>query len=302
MNFDQLYKNTYQLINEGRQAEALYTLAQIIRSKPDPNFIYDAICLYLDISPAMPTQESMDFCEEGIAVAEKLSRPDGIAYFSLKKAAALTFLIGLQIAAWRKLVGAKGWLGFALERDKENHKRFKENEQKMKNESKTLLARAGSMSPYISDHRQLAFNSHYLAGIFAFSALNARLEFLAPKPISYLLMRLGLPMFFKYSRRAEAEIKQMCKACIRAEVLSEKLFLSAGDLQNRAMSAYNTANWQNTFGYFWSARRSIKRAETLAREQKMESLLQRIEILKKSIKSRNTDTPNYLKGENRAGL
>ena len=66
-----------------------------------------------------------------------------------------------------------------------------------------------------------------------------------------------------------------------------------------AYAFYNLANALKSAFRFQKSKRYLKRAESLAVQHNDQRLLAVIAVLKKSIKARNRDIPNYVAGEQR---
>jgi hypothetical protein len=113
-----------------------------------------------------------------------------------------------------------------------------------------------------------------------------------------LLHRMGydVPILFgfKHSQVLKTYVNSFTADYLRAAKLFEEI-----DDDGAGYAYFDLAvNFKSSY-HFRKAKKSLRKAETIAKKYNNELMAAKIKDLAKSIKARNRDVPDYLKGEKR---
>lgn len=226
-----------------------------------------------------------------------------VAYFKGRAAELATMEVTTRWYRATMLKLAPGWIEFAIESDKNSYDKIVKEIEELDRQIDEDLAEAVSVSQEIEDVRARA----------AVLMAKARVDF-----SRYLLLKgkcVQTPFrshLWKYEfmhhpfwetllvlPSGDARKLSSLLRTVRSS-LSEAASLFDAVSDSNAASAYlNLANDLRTAHHFRAARKYLTMARSRAQKYGDQAVLRRADLLEKSIKAKNRDTPHYEKGEGR---
>ena len=301
------FEQAIALLSKGRKQEAakeLWTLYTTVASK---SFRLQVIVdgLVNALHPFKDLDQLMTVVNEGISLSEQMNKADIQAYLMAKKASLHMNEITILQYRQQNLRLHPAWIAFATEAEEAEYRAITEKINEIEESADALLGPALQMANETENKRTEACVwvstgevnvGRYMH--FKMQAMMGSVERAKWWRRLSLLRRYGLENYLFYNLREIRELRnyiaQFTSSLLRAASLFQEIIDS-----EEAYSLFKLSNHLRTAFKFREARKYLKRAETVARNYNQELLLKHVEEMKKRIKSRNKDVPNYLEGETR---
>jgi len=298
-------KKMIELLMAGKRKEAaagLLNLYPRITKKELRLQLIDASLSTLD--PIKENQKLIEMSAEGVKIAEDLQMPNLQAHFMGNKANFLMDKITFLQHQRYSLKLAPGWIEFSTEADKKQYEIIIKEVERREKEINTLLAQAMILAEQSGDKKVLGrilmfrgsveSTRHLHHKIKCFSGNSKVKRWLKFKFLHHLILKYPFIFNKKQSKRLKSFVASFTSDFLRAaQVFEEIKDPTAGyayhNLANNLKSAYR----------FKKAKKYLKKAESVAKEYNDTLLMRQVKIMKKAIKAKNRDIPDYIGGETR---
>jgi len=301
------FEQAIALLMKGRRQEAAKELWTLYRTVASESFRLQVIVegLVNALDPFKDLDQLMTAVNKGIALSEQMNRADIQAYLMAKKASLHMNEITILQYRQQNLRLHPAWIGFATEAEEAEHGAITEKIDETEKSAVTLLSSALQMAKEAGNKRIEAYVwvcsgevnvGRYMH--FKMQAMMGSIERAKWRRRLSLLRRYGLENYLFYDLRQIRELRKYIAQFTSHLLRAASLFHEIND-SAEANTLFNLSNHLRIAFKFMEARRYLKRAETVARNYNQELLLKHIEEMKKRIKARNKDVPNYVEGETR---
>jgi len=295
-----------RLYSTGHQTEATVLFREVMANTKDPVVFLNAVQGFVvSVSRLEGEEDLIPRTDQGIKIAEKIGALDSLAYLLATKAQFINDDVGMTEHHQNNIVLTPRLMSFSLERDKKLYEKIDEKILKARKEIGELFERALTVAKDVKDknvegHVYTQMGFYYGAEFLRIRGKNVskndRFKFLYK---FHFILHRGYDRFFMYSKECRKQLREVINKCQDSFEKAVILHKNTKDKNSEAYANYNYAIQLGSFGKFKKARKALNEAERLAREMSNKSLLARVILLKKSQKSKNSDTPDYLEGERR---
>ena len=286
----------------GRRKEASAALLPLYQRTTKNGFkiqIIDALLSALD--PILENQRLIDMASEGARLAGELGATDVRAHFMSRRADFLMAKISSYHYQCANLKLAPGWIEFSTEVDRNNYEILARKKNELEIEIEQLLNEALALAERTGNKKVLAFILMSRASVQSSRYIQYKMDSMRSTwkaKIWLLLHRMGyeVPILFgfKYSRVLKSYVSSFTGDYRRAAKLFEEI-----DDDGAGYAYFDLAVNLKSSYHFRKAKKSLRKAENIAKKYNNELMAAKIKDLAKSIKARNRDVPDYLKGEKR---
>jgi hypothetical protein len=253
-------------------------------------------------------EKLLEVCTVGSDCAKELSDSARRALFMAKKAEYLATFTGLNLTHRRKrLRMAPGWFAFGLASEEQLFVELTNQIAENEKVSDELIEASKDISSSAGDMRTKGHVA-MCAGTIAFQRyMDQKLESLPsqlPIPrwlrwVVPLLREYRVDEYLLYDSHTRRRMRALLAKNQAQFAQAARIFKSAGEDKTAAYAFYNLANNLRSAYRFGAATRYLNQARDIAEKYNDERLLKGIGLLEKSIKAKNTDTPDYAAGERR---
>lgn len=294
-----------KLLEAGRRREAVGELSEAYRRALNPNArlqIIDALLSALD--QIKDNEKLLALTAEAIAITQTLQNDEYRAHFMARRAEHLMTKNGFVQYEQQMIKLAPGWIEFSLQRDKDRYESLAAIRQANDQEINNLIKGAMLLAEIKGREELLGFVLMSRGSIASGRYMELKGEYLRLESPIVKWLKSGWLRYYLFDHRLifstqhRKELKALI-ASFRADYLrAAKLFEELGS-EMAASAYYNLANHLRTAFRFQEATNNLAKAEEIARKTNDLTVLRQAEILKKIIKARNRDVPNYVGGETR---
>lgn len=292
------------LMNQGKRSESraiLLSLEPQIKDAHHRLLLIDASLSVLD--PVHDNLKKVALSVEGASLAEAAGLVDLKAHFEARTADLLMLQVGLCHHESAKLKLSPEWIEFATEAEKTRYESLTKEMEELNAKIDNLLSRAIFQAEKSGNKKILGYvlmskgdvvSSRYMQ----FKADHMR-GFRAKFWSRFELMRYP---FFEYlltfsngdARTLNAYVKTFTRDFLKAAKLLEEINdPSAG-------AAYqNLANHLRTAYRFSEAKKYVAKGKAIATKHNDALLMRQLEMMERSIATKNRDIPDYINGETR---
>ena len=299
MTEEERLKIAMYMYTRGQREKAAQILYDIYTKTKNKGLKLDSItALITTFDQVKDNDKIIKICDEGIILADSLKNDKAKAYIMGKKAVNIGHIISDCIYHRRNIVLSPGWEGFSLESDKIKYEELSSKisiQESMADklfhdaldivEQNNIIQTKGHVLMFKGDY----YNNRYL---------DCKLEYLKIPPFLGLLKWLNIEDYFMYDKPAKEQMNEYFTIYNKCYTESVSIFKSIGDEVNQAYALYNYVNALRLAHCFGKAKKHLAQAKALALTHNEIILLNNIAVMKKMIKSKNRDIPNYIAGEN----
>jgi hypothetical protein len=296
------FKKAMSLLMSGRRKEASGALLPLYQQATKKGFkiqIIDALLSAID--PILENQRLIDMASEGAKLAGELGATDLRAHFMSRRADFLMAKISFYHYQCANLKLAPGWIEFSTEADRNNYEILAKKNNELEIEIDQLLNEALALTERTGNKKVLAFILMSRASVQSSRYIQYKMESMRgiwKAKVWLLLHRMGyeVPILFgfKHSQVLKTYVSSFTADYLRAAKLFEEI-----DDDGAGYAYFDLAVNLKSCYHFRNAKKSLRKAETIAKKYNNELMAAKIKDLAKSIKARNRDVPDYLKGEKR---
>ena len=304
---DKLQNAVYLLLSGHRKEAAgeLLALEKIITEKNLRIQLIDAALSVFD--PFEDNAKLIELSEEAIIMTAKYGRKDLQAFFMSRKA---DFLMGkMSLLSYRQgnLKLSPDWIEFSTEADKNENELLTAEINKIENEINNLLRDALVLAEQNDNKLAMARVLMASASIDSARYLQYKLECMRGGLrtkiwVKFLFMRY--PLFEKWlifskekTIKLNGFVKSYTNKFLKAAQILEEL--------NDSLAGYayhNLANDLKSAYRFRLAKKYLSKASMVAEKHNDTLLKKQVVIMRKLIKARNKDIPDYINGETRQNI
>lgn len=298
------FNNAMSLLIAGRRKEAAVELLNLYQRTTKKSLRLQLIeALMSALNHKRENQKLIDLSSEGIKFSEDLQLPALQAHFMSRKAEFLSNKSSLLHCQRAELKLAPGWLGFSTEAERISYDSLTAEIKSLEKETDRLLSDATTIAKLTGKKKVLGFILMSKGYVESSRYLDCKLKCIDvtwKSKVRLLFYKWGfeIPLLFGFKRykRLKTYVDSFTKSYLEAVRLLEEIDdLAAGS------AYYNLAVHLKMAYKFRQAKNYLRKAKFIAEKHRNTSLRHQINELKKSIKARNRDIPNYLEGETRAG-
>jgi hypothetical protein len=295
------YKKIFDLLMTGRRKEAAPALLELFERTTQKELklkIVDALMAALD--PINEVLKLIKFASKGIELAKELNAPDFTAYLMARKAEFLMAQSSTLEYERSNLKLPPGWMEFSTEADKSRHELLSKKIVAIEAEIDNLLTEAFEIAEQIGDKKSLAYILMVQASIASSCYLRYKGKYILGgwrTKIWLILHRWGYEFSFLLGFKAYKELNYYVRSFTEDYLKAAKLLEEIND--NPSWPYYDLAVHLMTAHKFRKALHYLNKAEPIAKERNDKLQLAKITAVRESIKKRNKDMPDYLKGETR---
>jgi hypothetical protein len=296
------FKKAMSLLMSGRRKEAAAVMLPLYQQATKREFkiqIIDALLSAID--PILENQRLIDMASEGAKLACELGATDLQAHFISRRADFLMVKVSSYHYQCANLKLAPGWIEFSTEADRKNYEMLAMKKNELEIEIDHQLNEALALSERTGNKKVLAFILMSRASIQSSRYIQYKMDSLRrtrKAKVWLLLHKMGcefpIVFGFKYSKVLKSYIKSFTADYLRAAKLFEEI-----DDDGAGYAYFDLAVQLKSSYLFSKAIKSLRKAKTIAKKYNNELMAAKIKDLEKSIKARNRDVPDYLKGEKR---
>jgi tetratricopeptide (TPR) repeat protein len=299
------FKAGVSLMEAGRRKEAIAELSEAYKKEMRAEVrlqIIDALLSALD--PIHANQTLIDLTAEAIAIAEDIHQDEYRAHFMARRAEQLMTCQGFMQYEQQMIKLAPGWIEFSLLRDKQRYQAFAAARQANDHEINTLINYAMLIGQQKGREELLGFVLMSRGNLTSARYMELKGEYLRLESPIVKWLKSGWLRYYLFDHRfiSSAEHRQELKALIasfRTDYLQAARLFEELQSSMAANAYYNLANHLRTAFRFREAMKCISKAEGIARTHNNVVVLRQVEVLKRIVKSKNKDIPNYVAGETR---
>jgi hypothetical protein len=305
MSVDDNLTKGFALLNAGNRKEAASEFFQAYRKAADLDSRIQIIDGLLNALDSVRDNETLTaLSAEAIAIAERLQDDEYRAHFMARRAEHLMAKNGFLQYEQQMIKLAPGWVGFSLQRDKERYESLVSTRQANDQEIDDLLSRA----VHLAEEK----GREQLLGYVLMARGNVKSARYMERKGEYLRMESRLIKWFKsewfryyvlnhrfiFSSKHRAELKILISSYTADLLRAAKLFEEM-ESPMAGNAYFNLANHIRMTFRFTEANKYLLRAEKIANKYNDIVVIRQSAILRKVIKAKNKDIPNYLAGETR---
>jgi hypothetical protein len=290
-----------QFFEQGECAEARKTFESI--TTKDPSIRLNVLLAMLGVLDHVTENDKLlAVANEGIEITKKTGNEAVRSFLLGKKCLFLMTELSSLIYRQTNLTLSSrvfGWVGFSLERDKQEYEAIERKRKELEGEIESTLATVIERAERGVDHE---FRGHQFSSIgdaYSSKFLTDKLAFQEGGKLkskitnTYFVRRWNLDRYL-YDKEARYKIDESHDECIRYFERSIKGFELAGKKSEQAHTIYNLAAKMLLFNAFRRARKLLAKARTLAESIGEKRLLEKIEYLEKRVAEKNREIPDYV--------
>lgn len=299
------FNKAYNLLMDGRRKEAsaeLLSLYKITNNNTLKLKIIDSLLSALD--PTDELNKLMSLTEDGIEISKKMNLLNLQAHFMAKKAENLMFVISMMQYDKHNLKLSSDWIEFATELDKKMFEEYENQENKLESEANALISDAIDIVNKTENKKTRAYILTIKGSISGGRYLQLKSEYLKTRPkikwwLKIKFMRWPfLEKLFILSKDQSEKLQSLMNDFIKNYLSAAKIFEEIND-STAGYAYYNLANNLKIAYRFKLASKYLEKAELIAQTNQDGLLIKQVAIMKKSIRAKNEDIPNYINGERR---
>lgn len=305
MSEEDEFKKAMSLLMSGKRKEASAALLPLYQEATKKEFkirVIDALLSAMDT--ILENQRLIDMASEGANLAGELGATDFRAHFMSRKADFLMAKSSFCHYQCANLKLAPGWIEFSTEADRNNYEILAKINNELELEIDQLLNEALTLAERMDNKKVLAFILMSRASVQSSNYIQYKMDSMRGtwKAKGWLLLhRMGheIPILFgfKHSQALKTYVNSFTGDYLRAAKLFEEI-----DDDGAGYAYFDLAVALKSSYHFRKANKFLRRAETIAKKYNNELMAAKIKDLAKSIKARNRDVPDYLRGEKREGI
>ena len=185
-----------------------------------------------------------------------------------------------------------GWIGFSLERDKQEYEALEQQRKNLEQEIDTILSAVIENAELGSDHGFRGHQFSSIGDVYSSKFLVDKLAFQEGGKLKSKIANLNFVRRWNldrclYDRKARRKIDESRDECIRYFERSIKEFELAGKKSEQAHTIYNLAAKMLLFNNFRRTKRLLAEARTIVESISEKRLLEKIEYLEKRVVGEN---------------
>jgi hypothetical protein len=289
------------LYAQGEYAEARELLEEI--ATDDLEIRLDVLLLRLCVLDHVTENDKLlAAADEGIEIATRLGKDSVRSFLKGKRCFYLFSDISQLVYRRTNLTLASRvfeWVGFSLERDKQEHEAIVERQKQLELKAEASLKQAIEETEQISDHTFRAHQFSTIGDIFSSKYLIDKLAFqrggrLRSKIANMQFVRRWNFDLYLYDRESRKRITESEERCVRYSERSIEEFGLAGREAEQAHASYNLGCKMVIFNRFNRAAQLARRARMLTESTGELRLLEKIEELERNIANRNRNLRDYV--------
>jgi len=255
---------------------------------------------------ALDHLKNIDFlstlCDEAAKNADAIGRPGMRAYFMASKAELLSCRLIFVHHELSCLKMAPCWLEFSTEADRDRHRALTEESDKISAECQRVIEGALSLAERCGDRKILGRVLMSRGNIWSQDYMHKMAEALLGNRRSGWWLRFGslrgsaIGTYVIFGTSIARKLRDKAALFVGSYLSAAKIFEEAGD-DTSGYAYYNLANDLRMMYRFGEATKYLVKASAVAERSGDRKLMSLIEILRKSISSKNRDVPDYINGE-----
>lgn len=283
-----------QHFEQGEYAEARKAFESI--TSKDPSIRLNVLLAMLGVLDHVSENDKLlSVANEGIEITTKTGNESVRSFLLGKKCLFLMTELSSVVYRQANLTLSSrvfGWIGFSLERDKQEYEAIEQQRKELEQEIDETLATVIERAERGTDHE---FRGHQFSSIgdaYSSKFLTDKLAFqkggkLKSKIANINLVRRWNLDRYLYDRDARRKIDESRDKCIRFFERSIKEFELAGKKSEQAHTIYNLAAKVLLFNKFRRTKQLLAEARAMAESISQKGLLDKIEYLEKRVIGEN---------------
>ena len=290
-----------ELFSFGKYSEARRLLEEI--TTKNPSIRMNVLSTFIGVLDHVSENDKLLMvANEGIVVATNVGNATMRSYFLGKKCCFLMSELSMMMYRQKNLILAARvfeWIGFSLQRDKEEYETLSKKREQLEREIDLLLA---TVIREVQNHQDHDFKGHQfstIGDVYSSKYLADKLDFqeggkLKSKIANFYFVRRWNLDRYLYRRDVRRRIDQSRDNCIRYFQMSINEFGLAGKKSEQAHAIYNLAAKMQLFNRFRYAKRLLTEAREIAESINEKRLLEKITELEVSVADKNRNIRDYV--------
>jgi tetratricopeptide (TPR) repeat protein len=300
------FRRAISLLEAGRRQDAVAELSKAYQQETRPGVrlqIIDTLLSALD--QVKDNERLITLTAEAIAISQKLQQDDYRAHFMARRAEYFMARNGFVQYEQQMIKLAPGWIMFSLQKDKDRYEALAAVRQAQDREIKNLIDEAMMLAQQKGREELLGFILMSKGSISSARYMELKGDYLRLESPIVKWLKSGWLRYYLFDHRLifNAQHRHELKSLItsfRVDYLKAAKLFEELKSSMAANAFYNLANHLRSAFRFREARKYLDKAEKIASVNNDVVVLRQVGLLRKIIKARGKDIPNYVQGGTRA--